>query len=80
MDALTFKLRRLKGMVKEWERKKNCERNLQILEINEEISNILLEDSGLMTATNADKLKCLQVRKGNYWAHEVTTQKLKSRV
>ena len=80
MEALTFKLCRLKGMVKEWERKKNCERKLQILEINEEISNILHEDSGLVTASNVDKLKCLQVRKGKYWAHEVTTHKLKSRV
>ena len=73
MEALTCKLRRLEGMVKEWERKKNCERKLQILEINEEILNILLEDSSLMTSSNADKLKCLQVRKGKYWAHEITT-------
>ena len=50
------------------------------MDINDEISHILQVDSGLLTATNAEKLKDLQVRKGKYWAHEVTTQRLKSRV
>ena len=80
MDALTLKLRRLKCTIKEWERLKNHERKQQILDINEGISNILLEDSGLLSASNADKLKILQARKGKYWAHEITTQRLKSRV
>ena len=80
MDALSFKLRRLKGIVKDWERKKNHERKMQILEINEGISNILLEDLGLLSASNADKLKILQSRKGIYWAHEITTHKRKRRV
>ena len=80
MDALTVKLRRLKCTVKDWERLKNQERKLHILDINEGISNILLKDSGLLSASNADKLKILQARKGKYWAHEITTQRLKREV
>ena len=80
MDVLSLKLRRLKGTVKEWERVKNHERKQQILEINEGISDLLREDSGIISASNADKLKILQERKGKYWAHEITTQRLKSRV
>ena len=59
MDVLSLKLRRLKGTVKEWERVKNHERKQQILEINEGISELLLEDSGIISASNADKLKML---------------------
>ena len=66
MDVFTLKLCRLKCTVKEWERMKNHEMKLQILDINEGISNILLEDSGLLSASNADKLKVLQARKGKY--------------
>ena len=80
MDVLTLKLHRLKGSIKGWERVKNLERKQQILEINEGISNILLEESGIISASNVDKLKTFQERKGKYWAHEITTQRLKSRV
>ena len=66
MDALTLKLHRLKCTVKEWERLKNHERKQHILDINEGISNILLEDSGLLSAFNVDKLKILQARIGKY--------------
>ena len=50
------------------------------MEINEGISNILEEDSGIISASNVDKLKTLQDRKDKYWTHEITTQRLKSRV
>ena len=50
------------------------------MEINEGISELLLEGSGILSASNTDKLKILQERKGKYWAHEITTQRLKSRV
>ena len=63
MDILSLKLRRLKGTVKDWERVKNLERKQQILEINEGISELLLEDSGILSVTNTDKLKILQERK-----------------
>ena len=66
MNSLTLKLRRLKCTVKDWERVKNHERKQQILEINEGISNILMEDSRLLSASNDDKLKILQARKGKY--------------
>ena len=66
MDALTRKLRRLKGTVKAWEKVKNLERKQHILEINEGISNILLEYSGIISASNVDKLKTLQDRKDKY--------------
>ena len=59
---------------------KNLERKQHILEINEGISNILLEDSGIISVSNVDKLKNLQDRKDKYYAHEITTQRLKSRV
>ena len=62
MDVLSLKLRRLKGSVKDWERVKNLERNQQILEINEGILDILLEDSGIISASNVAKLKIF--RKG----------------
>ena len=52
---------------------KNLERKQQILEINEGISNILLEDSGIISVSNVDKLKNLQDRKDKYYAHEITT-------
>ena len=80
LDSFSLKLGRLKGIVKGWERKKKCERKQLFLDINDEIFDILLMDSRLLTAANADKLKGLQDRKGKYWAHEVTTQRLKSRV
>ena len=51
-----------------------------ILDINDEIFDILQKDSGLLSAENSDRLKTLQDRKGKYWAHEITTQRLKSRV
>ena len=66
MDVLTLKLCKLKCTVKDWERLKNHERRKQILEINEGISNILKEDSGLLSASNAEKLKVLQDRKDKY--------------
>ena len=80
MDVLTFKLRRLKGFVKDWERANNIERKQQLLDINDGISDLLLEDSGILSAPNVEKWKNLQERKGKYWAHEITTQRLKSRV
>ena len=59
---------------------KNLDRKQQILEINEGISDILLEDSSIISAPNVEKWKTLQERKGKYSAHEITTQRLKSRV
>ena len=50
MDVLTFKLRRLKGSVKDLERAKNLERKQQLLNINEGILDLLLEDSGIVSA------------------------------
>ena len=50
------------------------------MDINDDISDILQMDSGLLTIENVDKLKGLQDRKGMYWDHEVTTRRLKSRV
>ena len=50
------------------------------MEINEGISEILLEYFGIISASNAEKMKILQERKGKYWAHEITTQRLKSKV
>ena len=50
------------------------------MDINVEISAILLIDSGFLSATNADMLRVLKVEKDKYLAHEVTIQRLKSRV
>ena len=80
MDLLTHKLRRLKGSVKEWERTKNLERRQQILDINIGISDLLLDDSGILSVPNKIKWESLQEKKSKYWAHEITTQRLKSRV
>ena len=74
------KLRRLKGSVKDWEREKKLERKQQILDINKGILDLLLEDSGILSVLNAKKWETLQEKKGKYWAHEITTQRLKSRV
>ena len=51
-----------------------------LLNINEEITNILLMDFGILTAVNASRMKELQDKKGNLLAHEVTTQRLKRRI
>ena len=80
MDLLTHKLRRLKGSVKVWERAKNLERQQQILDINIGISDLLLDDSGILSVPNKIKWESLQEKKSKYWAHEITTQRLKSRV
>ena len=55
MDLLTHKLHRLKGSVKDWERAKNLERKQQILDINNGISDLLLEDSGILSVLNNNK-------------------------
>ena len=34
----------------------------------------------VLSAENLERLKTLQERKGKYWAHEITSQRLKSRV
>ena len=72
LDSLTGKLGRLKGTIKGWERKKICERKQLIMDINDEISNMLLMDSRLLIADNANKMKELQDKKGNFLAHEIT--------
>ena len=51
-----------------------------ILDINAEISAILIMEFGMLSTTNADRLRVLNVKKYNYLAHEVTTHILKSRV
>ena len=51
-----------------------------IIEINEEISSLLLLDSGILSIENSRKLRILLDRQEKFWAHEVTTQRLKSRV
>ena len=50
-----------------------------LLDINEEITNIILMDSGILTVVNASRHKYLQDKKRNLMAHEVTTQRLKSK-
>ena len=49
-----------------------------LLDLNEEITHILLKDSGILSAVDASRLKELHDKKGNILAHEVTTQRLKS--
>ena len=66
MDVLTFKLRRLKGSVKDWERAKNLERKQQILDINKGILVLLLVDSSILSAPNVEKWETLQESKGKY--------------
>ena len=51
-----------------------------IIEINEEISDILQLNSGILSSENYRKLKLLHERQEKFWAHEVTTHILKSRV
>ena len=80
LEGLSLKLGRLKGVVKRWERNRKCYRKQLIMDINVEISTILLTNSGLLLATNVGRLRVLKVKKGKYLTHEVTTQRLKSRV
>ena len=51
-----------------------------IIEINEEISSLLLLDFGILSTENSRKLRILLDRQEKFWAHEVTTQRLKSRM
>ena len=51
-----------------------------ILDLKYEIDDILQKDFGLLSAENSERLKTLQERKGKYWAHEITSLRLKSRV
>ena len=39
-----------------------------------------MKDSGILSAADASRLKDLHDKKGSFLAHEVTTQRLKSRV
>ena len=59
MDLLTHKLRRLKGSVKVWEREKNLESQQQILDINNGISDLLLDDFGILSVPNQLKWESL---------------------
>ena len=52
---------------------KNLERKQQILDINNGISDLLLEDFGILSVINTKKWETLQEKKGKYWAHEITT-------
>ena len=70
LDSLLGKLRQLKGSIKGWERKKNCDRKQLLMDINEEIINILLMDSGILIVVNASRMKEIQDKKGNLLAHE----------
>ena len=80
LDSLLGKLKRLKVSVKGLERKKICERKQLLLDLNEEITHILLKDFRILSAIDVSRLKDLHDKKGNILAHEVTTQRLKSRV
>ena len=66
MDLFTHKLHRLKGTVKKWEKTKNLERRQQILDINIGISDLLLEDSGILSVPNKLKWDALQELKNKY--------------
>ena len=80
LDSFSLKLGRLKSTVKSWERKKTGERKQLVLDINDEIFDILHKDFGLLSTVNSDRLRILQDRKGKYWAHEITSLRLRSRV
>ena len=51
-----------------------------LLDLNEEITHILLKDSKILSIADASRLKDLHDKKGSFLAHEITTQRLKSRV
>ena len=80
MELFTLKLSRLKISVKIWEKAKNIERRQQILDINLGISELLLDGAGTISVTSRHKWDALQEKKNKYWAHELTTLRLKSRV
>ena len=46
------------------------------MDINKGISDLLLEDSGILSAPNKLKWDALQELKNKYWAHELTTLRL----
>ena len=50
------------------------------MDFNEEITHILLKEYNIMSAGDASRLEELLDKKGNILAHEVTTQRHKSRV
>ena len=49
------------------------------MDINIGISDLLLEDSGILSVPNKLKWDALQEKKNKYWAHELTTLRLNSR-
>ena len=51
-----------------------------LLDLNEEITHLLTKEFGILSTVEASRLKELHDKKGNILAHEVTTQRLKSRV
>ena len=49
------------------------------MDINQGLSDLLLEGSGILSGSSRLKWDALQEKKNKYWAHELTTLRLKSR-
>ena len=81
MSSLTHKLKILKGIVKDWEKRQVLEKSNEILDIGLEIQSLLsTRILGILTDREVAQLSYLKSRKDTLLAHQVLTWRLKSRI
>ena len=79
MSHLVFKFERLKGVVKDWEKKQKFKRNSMLTDLDKEIHSLLTScPSGVLSEDEAMSLSFLKGNKEKLLVHEVLTWKLKS--
>ena len=74
MASLTFKLKRLKGIVKDWEKKMNLAKAKEAKEVDLVIQDLLTSrSSGILSVIEASQLSQLKSRKKSLLAHQILT-------
>ena len=80
MSILNYKLKRIKGVVKDWEKKQPLNWAKVVTEIELEIQSLLISRPlGILYENEIVQLSSLKCCKESYLAHELLTSKLKSR-
>ena len=80
MSLLVFKLKRLKVVVKGWEKVKVRKKGKEFAEIKRDILSLFSScPSGILSKDEAMCLATLKIRKKKYLAHEFLTWNMKSR-
>ena len=81
MYVLSFKLKRLKGSVKDWEQSLVLAKAKEISEIDSAILHLLsASTSGILNDSDVDQLTWLNSKKESLLSHQVLIWKLKRRI